>query len=202
MKRYDQALAASDRALTKAYGPRKMRLYNTRVDIYVGMGDSTAAKHTLEQAIGEGETLPGGAAAEREHRLVQEAAHLHGRRRPRGAELKRRGCRSAAAARGSSVERGSVPGADRRLRQADGRVSEVAAEAATLPPGVPALKPATCAGPCAETSTRPRESTSCSKSGTSAGNPLSSIEPSLRIGASRMSTAVSRATSALTSGTA
>jgi tetratricopeptide (TPR) repeat protein len=58
MKQYDKALAASDRALAKAYGPRKMRLYNNRVDIYVGMGDSTAAKHTLEQAIGEGESLP------------------------------------------------------------------------------------------------------------------------------------------------
>jgi tetratricopeptide (TPR) repeat protein len=58
MKQYDKALAASDRALAKAYGPRKMRLYNNRVDIYVGQGDSTAARSTLERAIHEGEALP------------------------------------------------------------------------------------------------------------------------------------------------
>jgi tetratricopeptide (TPR) repeat protein len=58
MKQYDQALAASDRALVKAYGPRKMRLYSTRVDIYVGRGDSTSARQTLEKAIGEGQSLP------------------------------------------------------------------------------------------------------------------------------------------------
>jgi tetratricopeptide (TPR) repeat protein len=58
MKRYDEALKASDRALAKAYGPRRMRLYNNRVDAYVGLGDSTAARQTLEKAIAEGEALP------------------------------------------------------------------------------------------------------------------------------------------------
>ena len=33
MKKYDEALAASDRAMARAYGPRKLVVYRTRVDI-------------------------------------------------------------------------------------------------------------------------------------------------------------------------
>jgi tetratricopeptide (TPR) repeat protein len=58
MKEYDKALAASDRALAKAYGPRKLRLYSTRSDIYVGKGDPAAAKAALDEALKYGETLP------------------------------------------------------------------------------------------------------------------------------------------------
>lgn len=58
MKRYDEALAASDRAMLKAYGPRKLLLYATRSDIYAGKGDLPAARRTLEGAIAYLETLP------------------------------------------------------------------------------------------------------------------------------------------------
>ena len=58
MKQYGKALAASDRALAKAYGPRKMRLFTNRLDIYFAQGDSAAARATLEQAIREGEAMP------------------------------------------------------------------------------------------------------------------------------------------------
>ena len=58
MKQYDKALAASDRAMAKAYGPRKLRLYNTRSDIYAGKGDTAAAKSTLDDAIKYADTLP------------------------------------------------------------------------------------------------------------------------------------------------
>jgi thioredoxin-like negative regulator of GroEL len=58
LKRYDEALAASDRAMLKAYGPRKLLLYSTRSDIYAGRGDVTSARRTLEGAIAYLETLP------------------------------------------------------------------------------------------------------------------------------------------------
>lgn len=60
MKRWDQALAASDRALAKAYGPRKLLYFQNRADIHLGAGDSTAARRTLEDAVGYAESLPDG----------------------------------------------------------------------------------------------------------------------------------------------
>ncbi len=58
LKQYDDALAASGRAMSKAYGPRKMNLFNTRVSIFVARGDSASARSTIEEAIKEGEALP------------------------------------------------------------------------------------------------------------------------------------------------
>jgi tetratricopeptide (TPR) repeat protein len=58
LKRYDEALAASDRALAKAYGPRKLGFYSTRADIYAGRGDRDAARRTLEEAITYAGALP------------------------------------------------------------------------------------------------------------------------------------------------
>lgn len=58
MKRFDDALAASDRAMLKAYGPRKLLLYTTRSDIFAGKGDVTGARRTLEGAIAYLATLP------------------------------------------------------------------------------------------------------------------------------------------------
>lgn len=60
MKRYDDALAASDRALAKAYGPRRLGILRTRADIYSGKGDREAARKTLEDAVREAEALPAG----------------------------------------------------------------------------------------------------------------------------------------------
>jgi|SRR5437870_169285 len=60
MKRWDDALAASDRALPKAYGPRKLRLLRTRADIYAAAGDTTAARRTVEEAIAAAESFPPG----------------------------------------------------------------------------------------------------------------------------------------------
>jgi len=58
MKRWDEALAASDRALAKAYGPRKLGIYSTRADIFSGRGDREAARRTLEEAIAYADSLP------------------------------------------------------------------------------------------------------------------------------------------------
>jgi len=58
MKEYDKALAASDRALAKSYGPRRLVIFRTRSDIYKGKGDVAMAKKVLEQAIAEAKALP------------------------------------------------------------------------------------------------------------------------------------------------
>jgi len=57
-KRYDEALAASDRALKLAHGPRRINLLTTRSDILAARGDSAAAKATIEEAIRYAESLP------------------------------------------------------------------------------------------------------------------------------------------------
>jgi tetratricopeptide (TPR) repeat protein len=56
--RYDEALAASDRALAKVYGPRKIRIYEARADIYTKKGEPAAAKKTIEDAIAYAKALP------------------------------------------------------------------------------------------------------------------------------------------------
>lgn len=65
MKRYDDALAASDRALAKAYGPRKIGILQTRADIYAGKGDAAAARRTMEEALRYAEELPAGQRSEK-----------------------------------------------------------------------------------------------------------------------------------------
>ncbi|MEO8055791.1 MAG: hypothetical protein ABI768_11585 [Acidobacteriota bacterium] len=58
MKKYDEALAASDRAMARAYGPRKLVVFRTRVDILTKMGDAAAAKKTLSEMLAYAEALP------------------------------------------------------------------------------------------------------------------------------------------------
>ena len=65
MKRYDDALAASDRALAKAYGPRKIGMLQTRADIYKEKGDLASARKTIEEALRVAEALPEGQRSER-----------------------------------------------------------------------------------------------------------------------------------------
>jgi tetratricopeptide (TPR) repeat protein len=64
LKLWDQALAASDRALAKSYGPRRLGILNTRADIYLGRTDTTAALKTLEGALAEAQALPEGQRSE------------------------------------------------------------------------------------------------------------------------------------------
>ena len=60
MGRYDEALAAYDRALAKAYGPRKIGILRGKADTYVAKGDKEAARRTIEEAIRFAESLPQG----------------------------------------------------------------------------------------------------------------------------------------------
>ncbi len=67
LKEYDKALAASDRALARAYGPRRLVILRTRAEILVDKGDQPGARKVLEQAIAEAKALP---KAQRSDRTV------------------------------------------------------------------------------------------------------------------------------------
>ncbi len=58
MKRYDDALAAVKRALERAYGPRKLRLWSLEADIYEARKDRASARRALEQALEYARALP------------------------------------------------------------------------------------------------------------------------------------------------
>ena len=66
MKKYDEALAASDRALLRAYGPRKLVILSARADIYDRKGDPAGAKKTREDALAWAESLPKEQVSERQ----------------------------------------------------------------------------------------------------------------------------------------
>jgi tetratricopeptide (TPR) repeat protein len=51
LKRYDEALSAVERALTRAYGPRKLRLWSLMADVYEAKGDAAGARRALQQAL-------------------------------------------------------------------------------------------------------------------------------------------------------
>jgi tetratricopeptide (TPR) repeat protein len=57
LKRYKEALAASDRAIAFAYGPRKMHLLSQQADIRVASGDRAGARASLRAAINVGSKL-------------------------------------------------------------------------------------------------------------------------------------------------
>jgi tetratricopeptide (TPR) repeat protein len=65
MKKFDEALAASDRAMARAYGPRKLVVYRTRVDILTKRGDVAAARKTLGEMLAYAEGLPKEQVSER-----------------------------------------------------------------------------------------------------------------------------------------
>jgi predicted negative regulator of RcsB-dependent stress response len=56
--RYDEALAAADRALALAYGPRKLRIFSTRADVLEKKGDLAGARATIESALAFAQSLP------------------------------------------------------------------------------------------------------------------------------------------------
>src|ERR1051325_4113205 len=65
MKEYDKALAASDRALAKVYGPRKLTVLSSRADILMDKGDKEGARATIALAIEYAKSLPEGQRSER-----------------------------------------------------------------------------------------------------------------------------------------
>jgi tetratricopeptide (TPR) repeat protein len=65
LKRHDEALAASDRAMARIYGPRKLTVMTTRADIYLEKGDKEGARKTLSDAIAYAKSLPAQQRSER-----------------------------------------------------------------------------------------------------------------------------------------
>jgi tetratricopeptide (TPR) repeat protein len=64
MKKPDEALAASNRALPKVNGPRRVRVLQTRADIFAAKGDAAASREALEQALACARSLPAGQRSE------------------------------------------------------------------------------------------------------------------------------------------
>ena len=58
MKHYDDALPAVKRALDRAYGPRKLRLWALEADIYEAKKDAASARHALQEAIDFAQKVP------------------------------------------------------------------------------------------------------------------------------------------------
>lgn len=56
--RWDEALAAADRAVALGYGPRLLGILRTRADILMGKGDTAGARATLEDALRRAGELP------------------------------------------------------------------------------------------------------------------------------------------------
>jgi tetratricopeptide (TPR) repeat protein len=65
MKRLDDALAASDRALPKVTGPRRVRVLQTRAEILAEKGEAASARGALQDALSYAESLPTGQRSER-----------------------------------------------------------------------------------------------------------------------------------------
>jgi thiol-disulfide isomerase/thioredoxin len=57
-RRYADAVAASDRALAKVYGPRRITVLRQRSEILVAKGDRAAARKALEDAVACAASLP------------------------------------------------------------------------------------------------------------------------------------------------
>jgi len=64
MRKYDEALAASNRALPKVAGPRRVQVLQRRADIFAAKGDAAASREALEQALACAEALPAGQRSE------------------------------------------------------------------------------------------------------------------------------------------
>lgn len=57
-RRYDEAMAAIDRALAKVYGPRALRLLDQKADYQLARGDRAGARATLVKALATANALP------------------------------------------------------------------------------------------------------------------------------------------------
>ena len=66
LKQYDLALAASDRALARVYGRRKLLVLTNRADLFLAKDDKKAARETLQQAIEHAKSLPEGQRSDRQ----------------------------------------------------------------------------------------------------------------------------------------
>ena len=71
MKKPDEALAASNRALPKVSGPRRVQVLQRRSDIFAAKGDAAASREALEQALACAKSLPAGQRSEGQIRALK-----------------------------------------------------------------------------------------------------------------------------------
>ncbi len=71
-QRWDEGLSAIDRALAKAYGPRRVNLMTIKVDLLLGAGRKDEARRTLEEQIRLYDALPPGQAQPAAARTARE----------------------------------------------------------------------------------------------------------------------------------
>jgi len=71
--RYPEALAASERAFSRAQGPRRLRILWDRSEIYAKLGDAAARARTLRAALDLAATLPPAQRPAREVNRLREA---------------------------------------------------------------------------------------------------------------------------------
>lgn len=77
--RFDDGLKAIDRAFARAYGPRKLRLYEVKASLLAKKGDVAGQRATLTEAVAYGKTLPAAQRPEKTvARLEAEAKKLGG----------------------------------------------------------------------------------------------------------------------------
>ncbi len=65
MEKYEDAIKCANRALARAYGPRRLTIYRTKCDAQVGAGDAEGARATMREAIEMAQALPEGQRNER-----------------------------------------------------------------------------------------------------------------------------------------
>ena len=71
--RFPEALADTDRALTKVYGPRTLRVLETRASVFEKMGDAAHQKEALDKALAFAQALPAGQRSEKTIARLQAA---------------------------------------------------------------------------------------------------------------------------------
>ncbi|HEY3444878.1 MAG TPA: tetratricopeptide repeat protein [Myxococcales bacterium] len=69
--RFEDAVKASDRALVKVYGPRRLRLLESRADILKAQGDVAGARRVLREALEFADTLPAVQKSERQLQRIE-----------------------------------------------------------------------------------------------------------------------------------
>ena len=75
--KFDEALAATDRAMKKVYGPRKLRVMETRASVLAKKNDLAGQKQQLTEAVEYAKALPAGQRSEKTiARLVGVVAKL------------------------------------------------------------------------------------------------------------------------------
>lgn len=58
LKRWPEAIAASDRALQKVYGPRQFVVLDTRIAIHRDMADAAGVRHWVSEALARARAMP------------------------------------------------------------------------------------------------------------------------------------------------